>query len=483
MRSARQYIALTLAAASFLAAPARADAETEPPTLVQAIEARLAEDLPRGVTSVLVVDAATGDELVAIRPDELLNPASNVKLISTATALDLLGPEHVFTTRAIAAAPDREGTIASDLYLLGSHDPTLDRRGLAALAARLHAAGVRRLAGDVLVGDGPRRDGVASGRLTVRVRAGRVGQPPAVEITPATDLVVLDVRATTTRRRTRTDLRIKSSAFIDAHGRPRLELVVDGTIRARARTTRRVIVEERAIHAAYLLIAALEDAGVAVDGGVAIAPLDRYVRRALAAGWIPRTLARHDSAPLDEMIRVVNKKSLNGLADRVLMSAVARRQGGRASMSRAIDAMYAWLRRAAVPVDDLLVDTGSGLSYATRMSARQIVAVLGAAIDVDAFRRSLAVAGVDGTLKRRLRRAPAAVRAKTGTLTGIIALSGTIEVDDAPALLFAIITNDHAPRRRRAVRRAHDRIVEALAAYAADRARAHAHARVDASRP
>lgn len=95
--------------------------------------------------------------------------------------------------------------------------------------------------------------------------------------------------------------------------------------------------------------------------------------------------------------------------------------------------------------------------------------MLTATIDSRPFRASLAVGGVDGTLRRRLGRAAAVVVGKTGTLDRAVALSGRIEVDDRPVLIFSIVSNGLRRHKHRAVRAATDRLVEALARIAAGR--------------
>src|SRR5690606_16472935 len=137
----------------------------------EAIEKILRGPLRYGTTGLYVVDAATGEELFAVHPDDPLNPASNVKLISTATALDLVGPDFRYTTRVLGATPGTDGVISGDVYLLGSYDPTLGIEDVRALGARLAASGVTRIDGDVLVGETSTRDGIFRSRVRVDVTA------------------------------------------------------------------------------------------------------------------------------------------------------------------------------------------------------------------------------------------------------------------------------------------------------------------------
>jgi serine-type D-Ala-D-Ala carboxypeptidase/endopeptidase (penicillin-binding protein 4) len=217
-----------------------------------------------------------------------------------------------------------------------------------------------------------------------------------------------------------------------------------------------------------------------VTGDVHVTELRDYLDASLARGFIPLPLAEHRSPPLAELIQQINKQSSNWLADRVIMTAAARRYGGAPTMDRAVEAMYAWLsRRVGLGRDQAVIDTGSGLSYRTQLSARQVVSVLRVALGlVDdperaarlakrraAFRASLAVGGKDGTIRRRFQKLDARLLGKTGTLRQVVALSGLLEVADDRRVVFSIISNGHPGSRRARVRRAHEELVGVLAEY------------------
>jgi D-alanyl-D-alanine carboxypeptidase/D-alanyl-D-alanine-endopeptidase (penicillin-binding protein 4) len=421
-----------------------------------------------GATGVLVVDAATGEELIAVAADEPLNPASNVKLISTATVLDLLGPDYRFATRVLGAVPGADGGVETGIYVRGTFDPTLDGDAIADLVRQLQERGVRQIAGDVVVGARRGRDGVGRAVLRIEICAGRPGDPARVTVHPA-GVVDLDVRVTT-ERRGGSHVGVAVVRDDSVAGRPRLVATIEGTIRAGRRLRRDVAIDHRSIYTARLLASELRRAGIEV-GGIRVEPFRRFVEHVVSGGSVLDTLAEHHSAPVHQLIGRVNKYSANRLADQLVLAATAITGNEPPAMGDAVAAMYAWLDRAGVGTDDMMLDTGSGLSYATKLSPRQIVGVLATAIDRPAYRASLAIAGVDGTLRRRLRHAPAVIAGKTGTLDDALALSGVIEVNGEPALLFSIVTNgERLVERRRAIRRAHDRFVDALADLAVARA-------------
>lgn len=520
--------------------------------------------LRRGTTAVYVVDTRTGRALYAANEDESLNPASNVKLISTAAALDVLGPDHRYHTRVLGPEPDSDGVVAGHLYMLGEYNPSLHVAHVRALAQTLAERGITEVQGDIHVGLHPWRESVARPRLTIRVQGTSPDQPPAVTIEPASGFVAPNITAVTDKRaRRRTRIAVDLQRLEDDVAGDSYQLDVSGTISpGRQRTFGRWLSRGPQL-TGHILRQGLIDAGIPVSGTVRRSSLAEYI--ASACNGLPIELARHESPPLSEIVAAVNKYSINRLADRVVMTAAAQHYGGEPSMKNAVRLMEEWLRdRANVNPNHVYLDTGSGLSYNTQLTARQIVKVLraasglqreagqtapappgnpleqvtagatapegavasnarraapgvapgaapestpdvvpgaapasvpglggGAPLAVDdsaeadtpdeilarraiqaAFRDSLSVGGMDGTLRRRFRRGPirGKVVGKTGTLTQVIALSGIVAIGDGPTVAFAIVSNGHDRRKRNRVRREHESIVNALYAYLQARA-------------
>ncbi len=216
-----------------------------------------------------------------------------------------------------------------------------------------------------------------------------------------------------------------------------------------------------------------------------LAEFDAYTGEAAAAGWLPVELSRHRSKSVEELVARVNKRSTNWLADRLLMTAGAEFDGGGLpSMKKGVEAMHRWLEKSGVKVADIVLDTGSGLSHKTQITARHLVTVLRAAagftsrvaqpkslLDPSIYLRSLAVGGVDGTLRGRFRSEGMRGRvvAKTGTLRDSVALSGFVTRDE-DVLCFAIVTNGNNWNARGRVRREHDQMVLAMQRYLEARA-------------
>lgn len=446
------------------------------------IEKLLRGPMRDGTTSLFVADAATGRPVFSVYPDDPLNPASNVKLISTAAALDILGPDYRYRTRLLGTAPDAAGVVDGDLYLLGSYDPTLDRKAMEDLADQLAALGTTRVVGDVVVGATPTRDGIYRSWGEVIVQAAAPGEPPVVTVSSPSELLQLEVTATTAKtKRVRTGgIVVKTELVTDELGRQRMKIAVSGKVGRGKRVARDIFVKERAQHAAHILREALRARGVELTGDVRVAELRDYIDGSIARGFLPMPLVEHLSAPLAQIVARVNKRSTNWLADRVIMTAAAHKYGEKPSMELAIKAMYAWLdRHTGLDRDDLVIDTGSGLSYKTELSARQLVTVLRAALGVEgvtaardiavqeAYRASLSVGGVDGTLRGRFKSDALRghVLGKTGTLHRVIALAGVVEASPDRQLVFAIVSNGHHPRWKQRVRGAQEKLVTLLCDY------------------
>ncbi|HEY6180025.1 MAG TPA: D-alanyl-D-alanine carboxypeptidase/D-alanyl-D-alanine-endopeptidase, partial [Kofleriaceae bacterium] len=432
--------------------------------------------------TVSVIDLATGAELVARDADRAMSLASSAKLLTSAAALSVLGGGFRWRTAVYGAEPDDKGAVTGDLFVRGHGDPMMSPADLDALAADVAARGVRTV--DRLVIDGSYFDdavdpphfadqpgetayfrapvasfGVARSAVDVIVVADPGGAASASLDPPAGDYIKLINRAVSvTRGRTR--------LVVDVKTKPdRVEITVTGQIRwGEGSWDVRKRVPDPARFAGEVFRRALIAHGVKIKS------------RALGAAAAPTTarlLAAHDSAPLTEVLRHMNKLSDNYLAECVLktLGAETRRTPGPATWSDGRSALHAYLASIGIPEAGYRADNGSGLFDATQVSARQITTLLRAAwadfrVGPDLV-ASLPVGGVDGTLARRWHGRPASgrVRAKTGTLDKVTTLAGYFAADTRHPLGFAILVNDIPAGQRASARAAADDIIDALAAY------------------
>ena len=435
-----------------------------------------------------VVDLSTGAELYAHDADRPMNLASNTKLLTSMAALGTLGGGFRWRTAVyVDDLDDATGDVKGDLYVRGRGDPTLSADDLRALADDIAARGVRHVAGRLVI-DGSYFDGnvepphyadepkeragfrapVASfgierGTVTVTV-IGNPGGKATVRLVPDAPAYVRIAKAdvaTVTDKRTRIKLDVKP-----AHGR--LEFDVTGQIRpSEGSWSARERVDDPARLAAEVLRVALAARGVTI------------AHHGATSGTVPATallVATHDSVPLTDVLREMNKHSDNYIAESLLKTVGAESRAAGAAPAPAtwadgVAAVHKYLATIGLPDGSYRADNGSGLFGASAVSAHQIVKLLRAA-DAD-YRigpdlvASLPVGGLDGTLARRWHGRPALgrVRAKTGTLDQVVTLSGFVGVGSRHVLAFSILVNA-IPRGERGVSRAMaDDMADAMVAY------------------
>ncbi len=449
-----------------------------------------------------VLDLATGHVLFSRRGSVLMDPASNQKVLATTTALLRLGSTWRFRTELSGPPPDGDGTIAGDLILRGSGDPSLREAHLDAMAEDLARRGTRRVEGRVL-GD-PRRIGsdeaFVAGRspvrvgwstIEVRVRPGdKVGASALASVWPGSDALRLVNQAVTGTGRNRIGV---SVSRLGEH----IQVLVTGKIGI----GRHGMVIRRAppgdtLYAAILMRAALVQAGIEVTGLAGVysgegrdrlvaAPVDANLQLASASslGDSPVALMRasrspgpailgvHESAPLPLLIRRVNKNSDNEWAERVLEAAGAETYGGSASTAKGVRALREALTDLGVPSSGYLPANGSGLGHQNRVAPATMADLLrrlyfDPRVGPDLL-QSLSVGGVDGTTRNRFRGSSAAerVRAKTGTLNGVSCLSGYVG-DKSDVVAFSIMVEGHRRRAVTSVRSAQVSAVNAMMHYA-----------------
>jgi len=442
------------------------------------IQKLLRGPLRHGVTGLFVADARTGEPLFAVNAEDPLNPASNVKMISTATSLELLGPEFRYPTRLLGPPPVA-GVVKGDVYLLGSHDPTLTIHDLDDIASSIAARGITQIDGHIVVGSDPTRDGIYRAIIPIEITAGDPGHPPTANVPAGFDLVTIKITATTSKRAHKPRLTYKTEIITTPAGQPRIELTIGGLIGKDGKVDYPLWTKQRTAAAVYSLIAALRARSIGFTGELKTMELGDFVGDAVATGALPVELGRHDSNSVTDIISRINKWSINWLADRLVMTAAALVRHQPPSMDLAIETMYAWLaRNPHIAKQTIVLDTGSGLSYRTQISPHELVSVVRSAggfasdtgaISARAWRDSLSVVGIDGTLQHRFRGSDIRGRiiGKTGTLSTVIAISGILDIDPLRPLAFSLVTNTDTTLSKPLIRRAHEQVLGEICKYVA----------------
>ena len=426
-------------------------------SIVTANRIRLSE------AGIRIVSVRTGETLFDSFGDKPFVPASNAKLVTTAAALHLLGREHRFQTRLYAMGAAEGGTLKGDLVVIGGGDPDISGRNHAGdpcflfkqWAATLRRLGIREVRGR-LIGDASAFDAeyvhpswpkeqlekwycapvsalaLNDNCVDVTVRAGpQVGAPARVSMLPSTGYVSVDNRCVTTA-----DKAGHLYGFLGRAGAARLILRGRFWSGGYAATTS-IPVEDPSLFFLNAMKKTLEEQGITVIGGLEVA------HEAVALGEDAALVATHES-PLAGAVRVANKRSQNLYAELILKT-LGRQAAGRGSFASGAGAVEQFLAKVSPAASECRIADGSGMSRANRLSAASIVDVLrwmAGQPEADVFAASLPIAGLDGTLARRLtgKAHRGRVRAKTGTLAGACALSGYIEVP-ADTLAFSILIN------------------------------------------
>ncbi|GAA4016452.1 D-alanyl-D-alanine carboxypeptidase/D-alanyl-D-alanine-endopeptidase [Sphingomonas swuensis] len=448
-----------------LLAPALlATTSPSPPIVQQKVEAKLSEVGP-GTRFGLVVTTLDGRELVAIAPGQRFMPASNTKILTTAAAfatlqgLDQPDAPSGAQVRLVAGAKGR-----SDVLLEGRGDARLSSAPgcledcLATLADAV-AARTRRV-GNV-IGDAraypderwsqgmswnniPTSSGTAlsaltldDNELTLRVRPGSAGSPPLVDV-PTYFQLVNEAKTVADGKSALELVRLPGSRV----------LVVRGTVLASDKErTIRLGIDDPAHYAAWRFKAMLEERGVRVAGSARTAlPSDPLATAPVLAALVP--------PPLGRDLVTINKVSQNLHAELLL-----RRLGaadGEGSAAKGIAAIGRMTTQAGLPASSWRLADGSGMSTYNRVSPRGMTTLLRWAHGQPwgaAFRASLPVGGIDGTLARRFADGPLRGRifAKTGSLDATNALAGYLLTRRGQTLVFAFYAND-VPEEVRATR-------------------------------
>jgi D-alanyl-D-alanine carboxypeptidase/D-alanyl-D-alanine-endopeptidase (penicillin-binding protein 4) len=411
----------------------------------------------------------SGAVVYARNAERNVKPASTLKLVTTAAALDAFGPDaRLRTTVETAGRMDGLGRILGDVYLVGRGDPNLSgrfREGRPTavfedMADALREQGVRLIDGRIIGHEGlfagdRRGEDWSWGDLvwgygaevsalsfndnvaTITVTPGeREGDPILVGRVPASAAYEVVSTAVTGARGGARELALRREFGAN-------RIVLSGSVAAGSGPqTLTVAIEDPARYAATVFQEVLAAKGIVVLGGVDTSSLP------LPAPM--RVLAAHDSEPMAEIIKVVNKESQN-LHTEMLLRLLGAKAGGEGTVENGRAAVEEFLRRLGVDAESWAMQDGSGLSRSDLVTAHGMAALL-AAMDrhrfAAAFRASLPVAGVDGTLETRMTQPPARgnVVAKTGTIRFVNALGGYVTSRSGERfVLYAAVNHHTAP--------------------------------------
>lgn len=439
--------------------------------------------LSNSVCSLAVRHAETGELLYGKNADCGITPASSLKILTAAAALETLGANHRFSTAVLMDGTLDQGVLNGNLYLCGQGDPTLRKSDLDNFAATLARRGVKKVAGD-LVGDDTWFDAVRlspgisqedesyyyaarisaltlspnadfdAGSIKVDVKPSRIGRPVKVILAAGSAFMEVDNRAVTVPKNKANTLLIERKAGTN-------KIIITGNAPIGSAGTKEWIsVPAPAAYALYNFRLALAESGIAFSETSKI--LD---------GKVPETaqlLISKKSMPLQKLLVPFMKLSNNSHAE-VLAKEMGKAVYGDGSWKSGLRIMREFLSGLGLDESRWIFEDASGMSHTNKITASELSKLLYYVRSrpwFPHFFNGLPLAGahgrlVGGTLRRRFKAGAAQKNAiaKTGTLTGISSLSGYARTKDGEWLIFTFLTQEFTTPTVPAI----DQLVEAIA--------------------
>ncbi len=410
----------------------------------------------------------TDESVFSYHGTDLLKPASNMKLVTTLAALKYLGPQYRFKTKLYTDGRIKNGMLQGNLYVKGFGDPLLVSEQLWYLVNDVKRLGFREVQGDLILDDSffdtirTVRDGDSStqngkdraydaplGALSVNFNTtaiyvypgAKVGKRAVVVVDPDNTYVKVINRSKTLRNSAAMTLEV-SREVGKTHKAPNDTIVVTGGIPL-DHTGKRFYrnISQPLFYAATLFRRFLKEQGLIVRGRDQF----KVVPSSAKELWV------YESRPLREVVGDLNKISNNFVAEQILKTMAAELKQPPGSTDKGLEILQEFLKEVGVQ-DRVQLVNGSGLSSENLMSAAQLVEVLKYGYRhfglFPEYMSSMGIVGVDGTVGSRLHQtvAQGRVRAKTGSLFGVSALSGYLSTLDNETLAFSMIMNDPQDR-------------------------------------
>lgn len=452
----------------FTPVPAAAGAEL-PPELAAAIKDA---DFSSDGIGLFIQGVDNEKPLVALHADLFLNPASVIKLVTTAAALDMLGQGYRWSTEVMYTGNIEGHTLNGDLYIRGNGDPYLTPERFWRLLNRIYIVGIHRITGDVLIDNsyfepgkvdyaafdqqpyrtynvGPNAVLVGFQATEFHLDIDTTGTDPAVKITPfpqSPRLRIINqvklVNGSCNAWKKRLSLQTRNNAGM-------LEVVFSGNyaLACKQRTLYRRVSEAQD-HYQHFFLPLWNQIGGSVDGKITqgIVPADA------------KRLLEESSISLAEAVRLVNKFSNNVMTRQILLSMGAQEFGPPGTTDKGIAAVNAWLVEHKLDHPDLQLDNGAGLSRDARISAGLLGELLLHVYKqayMPEFIAALPVSGYDGTMAHRFNDTPLVGHAhiKTGLLDFVQSMAGYVTTATGKRYVVVLLHND---------KRAHTRSAEKL---------------------
>lgn len=418
--------------------------------------------IPASAMSLAIIPLEGQGVAQYVNADQVVNPASTMKLVTTFAALELLGPTYQWRTALHGTGPIDNGVLQGDLVYRSGGDPKMTLERMWTLLRDLRAAGVTEVRGDLVLQPADMR--MPLNALPFPDDGNDPSKPFLVEPDPLlSNLKVLTLSSYGER------------GGVRIHLEPALpEVSIDNQLKLLPKVSScpwpniAYSIKDQGTQAQVTLTGALHE-GCSVQRYMSALNAATYTGSALRSLWgemggkisgttrigqMPsgaKQLAYNDSADLVSIIRDINKFSNNTMA-RQLFLAIGRHQritGDIDDYQAAVRSINQWMDRKGLQPKGLVLDNGSGLSRIERMTARDLALLLEQAYKspyAAEFIASMPLAGIDGTMRRRMLNTPVAGRAhtKTGSLRNVRAIAGITRDANGKSWAVAAIVNHPA---------------------------------------
>jgi D-alanyl-D-alanine carboxypeptidase/D-alanyl-D-alanine-endopeptidase (penicillin-binding protein 4) len=444
------------ALALMLSTPACAWAATGVGVPAAVTQVIAAQRLPPAAVSFVVIDPDSGRPVFSQNPDTPRSPASTIKVVTTFAALDLLGPAYTWHTRASIRGALDEGVLDGDLILQGGGDPYMTLERWWTFAHALRAKGLKAIHGDIVIDNTafslpPEDPGEFDGRpnrsYNVVPDALMVNfQSIEFRVLPDAGAQRVDVIASPTPVNLAIENHVRFAPGRCGGAAGRIDFKVASAVWDRVvfsgalsphcaeRSFTRVLLQP-ATYAFGTFVELWHESGGEFSGKL----------RVEAAPADAQPLLSFDSLSLSEIVRLTNKFSSNLMARHLLLTMGEERSGGPATLEKGAAAIAEWGRERGLDLRGMDIDNGSGLSRSTHISVLQMAEILSAAYRsryAPEFLASLPLAGIDGTLRSRMKTSPAgSVRLKTGHIDSVSGVAGYVTGNSGKTYVLVSLVN------------------------------------------
>jgi D-alanyl-D-alanine carboxypeptidase/D-alanyl-D-alanine-endopeptidase (penicillin-binding protein 4) len=477
----RTAVALGMCAALAFTAPAEARKLRHRPSVsvstqlpASVMHALQRAHVPLSSVSVVIERIGSHTPVLALNAGKPMLPASTMKLVTTYTGLAMLGPDYRWRTRAYAdGTVDASGVLHGSLYIEGTGDPKLVPEELIDLVDRIRKAGITGIDGALVLDKqyfDPSTRNLPPFDDDVDAPY-NVGPDPLLyafkslsfTLTPSKDgSVAIDVVPPLAQLKIDNELHARAGACTSTEAAtPSITPESDGTVEALFSGEYAVRCGTRSVN-----LAVLDHTTFFAGGFLALWRQEGGTfNGATREGAVPagaRLVATHEGPVLGEIVRDINKFSNNVMARNLFLTIGAVAGKPPATPEKSAQAITRFLRGQGIAMPEIALVNGSGLTREEHVSALSLADLLqtaNASPVAQVFVASLPVAGVDGTMRNRLRNDPVLGRAhiKTGTLRDVRAIAGYVAAADGESyVVVSIINDEHAP----AARAAHDALLD-----------------------